>query len=72
MHAEIAPGAEVLDLGYGSGRIAHRLIELGHPVTAVDDSPEMLAYVRGAERSAPASRIYGWTGASAACCWPAI
>ncbi|GAA3803733.1 class I SAM-dependent methyltransferase [Amycolatopsis tucumanensis] len=49
VHRAAPPGAAVLDLGCGTGRIAHRLAELGHPVTAVDDSPEMLAHVRGAE-----------------------
>jgi len=44
----IPAGAEVLDLGAGVGRIAHALVALGHPVTAVDDSPEMLRHVRGA------------------------
>jgi SAM-dependent methyltransferase len=47
--AAIDHGAEVLDLGCGTGRIAHRLIELGHPVVGVDQSAEMLAHVRGAE-----------------------
>jgi SAM-dependent methyltransferase len=46
----IAPaGGSVLDLGCGTGRIAHPLIDLGHPVVAVDASAEMLAHVRGAE-----------------------
>lgn len=49
VHAAVPPGAEVLDLGCGTGRIAHRLIELGHPVVAVDQSGDMLAHVRGAE-----------------------
>ncbi|OXM74594.1 MULTISPECIES: class I SAM-dependent methyltransferase [Amycolatopsis] len=49
VHRVAPAGAAVLDLGSGTGRIAHRLIELGHPVTAVDDSAEMLAHVRGAE-----------------------
>lgn len=43
----IPAGAEVLDLGCGVGRIAHTLVALGHPVTAVDESGEMLAHVRG-------------------------
>lgn len=34
--------------GSGVGRVTHPLIELGHPVTAVDDCAEMLAQVRGA------------------------
>src|SRR3974390_1447902 len=50
VHAAIPAGAQVLDLGSGAGRIAHALIELGHPVVAVDNSPDMLEHVRGAER----------------------
>lgn len=49
VHAAIPAGATVLDLGCGAGRIAHALLDLGHPVIAVDNSPEMLAHVRGAE-----------------------
>jgi len=49
VHAAIAAGAEILELGSGAGRMTHRLVELGHPVTAVDNSAEMLAHVRGAE-----------------------
>lgn len=41
-------GASVLDLGCGVGRIAHELVALGHPVVAVDQSAEMLEFVRGA------------------------
>lgn len=41
--------ASVLELGAGTGRIADALVELGHPVVAVDESPEMLAHVRRAE-----------------------
>lgn len=48
IHKLIPRRAEVLDLGCGVGRIAHALIALGHPVTAVDESAEMLSYVRGA------------------------
>jgi len=49
VHDAIPPGAAILELGAGAGRMTHRLIELGHPVTAVDSSAEMLAHVRGAE-----------------------
>ena len=49
VHEAIAPGASILELGCGTGRITHPLTSLGHPVVAVDESPEMLAYVRGAE-----------------------
>lgn len=45
----ISPSSAVLELGSGPGRITHPLIEMGHHVTAVDDSPEMLEHVRGAE-----------------------
>ena len=49
MHDAAGPGAWILELGCGAGRITHPLVALGHPVVAVDESPEMLAHVRGAE-----------------------
>jgi SAM-dependent methyltransferase len=49
VHGAIPPGSSILELGCGAGRITHPLIALGHPVVAVDESPEMLAHVRGAE-----------------------
>lgn len=49
VHAAIPVGAEILELGSGAGRMTHRLVELGHPVTAVDNSPDMLSHVRGAD-----------------------
>jgi SAM-dependent methyltransferase len=49
VHAAVPPGARILELGAGAGRVTHRLLELGHPVVAVDESAEMLARVRGAE-----------------------
>jgi SAM-dependent methyltransferase len=42
-------GASVLELGCGTGRITRQLVRLGWLVTAVDESPEMLAHVQGAE-----------------------
>ncbi|HEU5279525.1 MAG TPA: class I SAM-dependent methyltransferase [Gaiellaceae bacterium] len=48
VHAVIPPGAEILELGCGVGRVTHELVRLGHPVVAVDESPEMLERVRGA------------------------
>jgi SAM-dependent methyltransferase len=48
-HAVAGPGAAVLDLGCGVGRVADPLVRLGHRVVAVDESPEMLAQVRAAE-----------------------
>jgi SAM-dependent methyltransferase len=49
VHDAAGPRASVLELGCGAGRITHPLVALGHPVVAVDESPEMLAHVRGAE-----------------------
>jgi len=49
VHAAIPAGAEILELGAGAGRVTRPLLELGHPVVAVDESAEMLARVRGAE-----------------------
>jgi SAM-dependent methyltransferase len=46
VHAAIPAGASILELGAGAGRVTHRLVELGHPVVAVDESPEMLARIR--------------------------
>ena len=43
--AYLPPNCAVLDLGCGAGRLTRRLLEKGHPVTAVDNSPEMLRYV---------------------------
>ena len=49
VHGAIPPGSSILELGCGAGRVTHPLVALGHPVVAVDESPEMLAHVRGAE-----------------------
>jgi len=49
IHAAVPAGSRILELGCGAGRITHELIGLGHSVTAVDNSAEMLAHVRGAE-----------------------
>jgi SAM-dependent methyltransferase len=46
--ALLQPGSSVLELGAGTGRIADPLGQLGHRVTAVDDSDRMLAEVRHA------------------------
>jgi SAM-dependent methyltransferase len=45
----VPAGSRILELGCGAGRITHELIALGHSVTAVDNSAEMLAHVRSAE-----------------------
>jgi 2-polyprenyl-3-methyl-5-hydroxy-6-metoxy-1,4-benzoquinol methylase len=45
-HTLLPTGATVLDLGCGTGRLAEPLVRLGHPVTGVDNRPEMLAALR--------------------------
>jgi SAM-dependent methyltransferase len=45
----VPPGATVLELGSGAGRVTNALVARGFVVTAVDDSAEMLEYVVGAE-----------------------
>lgn len=47
--AAMPPPASILELGCGTGRITRQLTRLGYAVTAVDESPEMLAHVRDAE-----------------------
>ncbi|MGV9342539.1 class I SAM-dependent methyltransferase [Streptomyces sp. NPDC003688] len=46
--AAVPAGAHILELGSGVGRVTHALLERGFTVTAVDESAEMLARVRGA------------------------
>jgi SAM-dependent methyltransferase len=48
LHGLLPPDGDVLDLGCGTGRLAEPLARLGHPVTAVDNEPEMLAALRAA------------------------
>ncbi|MBA3735263.1 MAG: class I SAM-dependent methyltransferase [Actinobacteria bacterium] len=45
----VAGGSSILELGCDTGRITRQLIRLGFHVTAVDESPEMLAHVQEAE-----------------------
>ncbi len=47
--AAVAPPASLLELGAGAGRVTHALIAQGYRIVAVDDSPEMLARITGAE-----------------------
>lgn len=50
VHAAVPSArASILELGAGTGRITRALAELGHPVVAVDESPEMLAHIRDAQ-----------------------
>lgn len=48
VHRVAGPGASILELGAGAGRVTHPLLELGHEVVAVDSSADMLARIRGA------------------------
>ena len=43
IHAAIAPGSTVLDIGCGPGRLAGPLVALGHRVTGVDNGAAMIA-----------------------------
>jgi SAM-dependent methyltransferase len=45
IHGAAVPGASVLELGCGTGRVTRGLLALGHPVTGVDFSAEMLAHM---------------------------
>lgn len=48
--ASVVPrGSAILELGCGAGRVTHELVARGYHVTAVDESPEMLEHVHGAE-----------------------
>src|SRR6266700_2332062 len=49
VHDASPHGASILELGAGAGRVTHALLALGHPVVAVDESPEMLERIHGAE-----------------------
>jgi SAM-dependent methyltransferase len=46
IHGAVDPGASILELGCGVGRVTRGLVALGHPVVAVDNTPEMLRHVR--------------------------
>jgi SAM-dependent methyltransferase len=41
----LPPGASILELGCGVGRITRRLLALCYRVTAIDNSPDMLSHV---------------------------
>jgi SAM-dependent methyltransferase len=51
IHAAVPAGATVLELGCGTGRITRGLLALGHPVTGVDFSAEMLAHMPDGART---------------------
>ncbi len=45
----VPAGGSILELGAGAGRITHALVHRAFDVTAVDNSPEMLAEITGAK-----------------------
>ncbi len=45
VNAAVPPGVSILELGCGTGRLLRPLAAFGHPVTGVDESPEMLARI---------------------------
>jgi SAM-dependent methyltransferase len=45
IHGAVPPGAAILELGCGVGRVTRHLVRLGHPVTAVDNSEDMLGHL---------------------------
>jgi SAM-dependent methyltransferase len=51
LHRALPAGGSVLDLGAGTGRLAGPLADLGHPVVAVDNSPDMLAHIQAGTRT---------------------
>jgi SAM-dependent methyltransferase len=44
VHGAIPPGAAILELGCGVGRVSRPLVQHGHAVTGIDNSPEMLTH----------------------------
>lgn len=51
IHDAVPPAASILELGCGTGRITRGLLALGHPVTGVDFSAEMLAHMPSEART---------------------
>lgn len=47
IHEAVPPGASILELGCGTGRLLRPLAELGHPVFGVDQSQGMLDHLAG-------------------------
>ncbi|MGK5543915.1 class I SAM-dependent methyltransferase [Streptomyces sp. URMC 127] len=47
IESAVPPRARILELGCGVGRVTRPLLERGFTVTAVDESPQMLAHVHG-------------------------
>lgn len=51
VHGALPDGASILELGCGTGRVTVPLTALGHPVTAVDASEDMLAHIPSGVRT---------------------
>ena len=60
---DLEPGAQVLDIGGGTGGFAARVAELGHQVTVVDPSPDALAILgRRSSEMQVSDRVRGVQG----------
>jgi SAM-dependent methyltransferase len=46
LFTDLAPGAAILDLCCGTGKLAQELLLRGYAVTGIDSSPEMLVHAR--------------------------
>lgn len=57
VHNAVRPGATILELGCGTGRMTRPLAELGHQVVAVDESEDMLAHVPDSHAGVPVRKI---------------
>ena len=53
------PTREVLDLGCGAGRVALHLARAGHPVTGVDNDPELIEALRERAAGLPVTAVLG-------------
>lgn len=53
IHGCVARHSAILELGCGAGRVTRHLVALGHPVTGVDNSSEMLDEVVRIEGAEP-------------------
>lgn len=49
VHDALPGPCRILEIGSGPGRVTRELVALGHTLTAVDESSQMLAHVTGAE-----------------------
>lgn len=53
IHRALPPGASILELGCGAGRVSRALADLGHRISAVDQAAEMIEHVEEREDVTP-------------------